>query len=89
MLQYHQNAYGEEIACLDYAHELLETAKEQGKDHIKFEDWLKKIAKARTRWYVTDIIELKVNHMQGRAQDSRAPQQTNEYFWGLSNKFES
>ena len=55
MLQYHQscickaqNAFGEEIARLDYAHELLETAKERGKDHIKIEDWLEKIAKART-----------------------------------------
>ena len=41
MLQYHQscickaqNAFGEEIARLDYAHELLETAKERGRDHI-------------------------------------------------------
>ena len=55
MSQYHQscvckaqNSYGEEIARLDYAHELLETAKERGKDHIKFEDWLEKISKART-----------------------------------------
>ena len=55
MAQYHQscvckaqNSYGEEIARLDYAHELLETAKERGKDHIKFDDWLERVAKART-----------------------------------------
>ena len=43
-----QNAYGEEIARLDYAHELLETAKERGKDYIKFDEWLERVAKTRT-----------------------------------------